>query len=104
MFVCQVHGHVEDKCLFIDVPIGQSSIHTDIYRMCVSSSPHCIQPVKRCSTVAVRLETGLYDGAAASKLLLIPLTGKVWYLYSNSDEKADKTNIYLSNKTDMSKA
>ncbi|XP_071107437.1 RNA pseudouridylate synthase domain-containing protein 1-like [Haliotis cracherodii] len=79
-YLALVHGHLEDKCLFIDVPIGQSSIHTDIYRMCVSSSPHCIQPVKRCSTVAVRLETGLYDGAAASKLLLIPLTGRTHQL------------------------
>ncbi|XP_046568338.1 RNA pseudouridylate synthase domain-containing protein 1-like [Haliotis rubra] len=79
-YLALVHGHMEDRCLFIDVPIGRSSIHTDIYRMCVSSSPHCVQPVKRSTTVAVCLETGLYAGTAASKLLLIPLTGRTHQL------------------------
>ena len=59
----------------IDEAIGEDTSHTDVHRMCVSSQPACHAP-RDASTTLVLLEHGSYAGKPASKVLLIPHTGK----------------------------
>ena len=55
--------------------IGRDGSEPDFYKMCSTESQHCEEPRPAFTTV-VLLEHGTYDGQPASKVLLIPRTGK----------------------------
>ena len=58
----------------IDIGIGIDSSVTDVRKMCVETKYSC-QAARNAQTALHLLEHGTYDGAPASKVLLIPNTG-----------------------------
>ena len=78
----QVHGHMAEKYLVIDVPIGSDATYTDVHRMCVYHKDKCEKALSAVTEVYC-LEEGIYDTQPASKVLLVPKTGiahicKMW--------------------------
>lgn len=80
-YVALVRGHVLDRNMLISVPIGEDGIQQKegVFKMCVKDSPGCKHP-KKCVTKIITLEYGLYDAEPATKVLLLPITGRTHQL------------------------
>ena len=65
--------------MVIEAAIGEDYSSEGAHKMCTDLSPNCLKP-REATTFLTLLETGLYDGRPASKVLLIPKTGMyfVW--------------------------
>ena len=59
----------------VDIAIGRDAEIKDFCRIRTSDHPQCSSP-KQSSTIIILLQHGLYEGRPASKILLIPQTGK----------------------------
>lgn len=78
LYLALVRGHViaNDDEMTIEVAIGRDKRFDDVHRMCtIDSGSHCDEPVTAKTSLFV-LEHGLYDGEPASKVVLVPHTGK----------------------------
>lgn len=81
-YLALVRGHmstVSDGRVQVSLPIGDDSSVTDIRKMCTSESAACRRPRDACTDI-ILLEHGYYDDEPASKLLLIPRTGRTHQL------------------------
>ncbi|KAL5018521.1 hypothetical protein ScPMuIL_004243 [Solemya velum] len=79
LYLALVRGHVDWDRLMITTPIGRNSHVTDIHKMCVDKTPGCTN-LKFAKTLAVRLEHGTYSNEPASKVALVPFTGRTHQL------------------------
>lgn len=73
-FNSKVRGRVKEAKMIIEVAIGEDYPGDGAHKMCTDLSPNCFKP-RTATTFLTLLETGLYDGRPASKVLLIPKTG-----------------------------
>lgn len=78
-YIALVRGHVSFDERYTDVSIGKDSFVTDFNKMCVSGTKGCLN-ARPCLTHMIRLEHGTFDSEPASKLLLIPKTGRTHQL------------------------
>ncbi|KAK3091598.1 hypothetical protein FSP39_021044 [Pinctada imbricata] len=83
-YIALVYGHLSQHNLIIDKKIGKDSSYTEIWRMCIDDEENCVDP-KEAVTELICLEEGLYDGQPATKILLIPQTGRTHQLRVHCD-------------------
>ena len=63
----------------VDIAIGRDAEIKDFCRIRTVDHPQCSSP-KQSSTIIVLLQHGLYEGRPASKIILIPQTGRTHQL------------------------
>lgn len=81
-YLALVRGHMAalvDGKVQVSLPIGDDSSVSDVHKMCTSDNSACRQPRDACTDV-ILLEHGYYHDEPASKLLLIPHTGRTHQL------------------------
>ena len=66
---------MEAGTVCIEKAIGEDASIADVHKMCTSDNASCRDP-RDASTLLVPLEVGAYDGWPATKVLLVPHTGK----------------------------
>ncbi|XP_013402831.1 RNA pseudouridylate synthase domain-containing protein 1 [Lingula anatina] len=74
-YLALVRGHIQIPYLTINLAIGKETAPSMEHMCCASTSATCINP-KQAKTHLVLLELGLYQNSPASKVLLIPETGR----------------------------
>ncbi|XP_064615754.1 RNA pseudouridylate synthase domain-containing protein 1-like [Liolophura sinensis] len=77
-YLALVRGHVQVDKMEVDQALGKDG-SLSFHKMCTPASPHCEGP-RPAQTTLVRLETGQYGGRPATKLLLLPHTGRTHQL------------------------
>lgn len=83
-YLALVRGHLEQDAVYIDVPIGKLVDADWPGRMCTVDHPDCAEP-RESQTLLVCLERGQYRGSPASKILLLPITGRTHQLRVHCD-------------------
>lgn len=78
-YIALVRGYIPFSEHYLDISIGKDSYITDFNKMCVSGTKGCLNP-RSCLTHMIRLEHGTFDSKPASKVLLIPKTGRTHQL------------------------
>lgn len=79
VYIALLRGWVEVESQTLDFSIGKNSTEGKTHMMCIEGTEGCENP-KPCQTELMVLEYGLYDGEAATKVLLKPLTGRTHQL------------------------
>lgn len=77
-YLAIVRGHIAGPSeISIDIPVGEDIRYkTGNNKMCTSHDwEHCLSP-KRCETKLIVLERGFYETEFATKVLLMPVTGR----------------------------
>lgn len=82
-YMALVRGHVEEDCMFIDVPTGDLP-NEDLPRRCAVTDPACLDP-RDTQTLLICLERGSFDGKPATKVVLKPITGRQHQLRVHCD-------------------
>ena len=81
----QVRGEVSlEACdgITINIPIGQDRSSVDTIKMTTPDNPNCVHARNASSTIYL-LEHGIYEGKPASKVLLVPHTGNVYFVQTS---------------------
>lgn len=78
-YIALVRGHLEQSMVYIDVPTGDLADDVWRGRRCTANHLACSDP-RETQTLAVCLERGSYSGSPASKILLLPVTGRTHQL------------------------
>lgn len=81
-YLALVYGHVvvgSEGTISVELSIGCDSSVTDIHKMCTTANTSCTRPRHACTEI-VLLQHGYYRDEPASKLLLIPHTGRMHQL------------------------
>lgn len=78
-YLALVRGHLERSIVYVDVPTGD--LVDDVWqgRRCTADHPTCSDP-RETQTLVICLERGTYSGSPASKILLLPVTGRTHQL------------------------
>ncbi|XP_062875086.1 RNA pseudouridylate synthase domain-containing protein 1 [Trichomycterus rosablanca] len=78
-YLALVRGTVTESRMMVDVSIGKNTTEGKTHMMCAEGTEGCENP-KPSQTLLSVLEYGSYDGEAATKVLLQPLTGRTHQL------------------------
>ncbi|CAG2255641.1 RNA pseudouridylate synthase domain-containing protein 1 [Mytilus edulis] len=83
-YLALVGGYLSEPYILVDIPIGKDSFVDYKHKQCACTSEGCVDS-KHAMTLTILLEYGTYNGMPASKVLMIPYTGRTHQLRVHSN-------------------